>query len=593
MFSPFKTRYHLLNNFPSLVDARFYVLGPHQIGVLLVFREGLIADCEPVAKWFSEFRDFNEYTIVNDTPELIYDKQDIVEESALLGLELDALIDQRTHEEGLVHFLEKNIPCVEVKTLTGFDGWGSISLFLDNQIFDTLDSEGKSRIVRLVHLLLGSAIEVHMRRMIEYPMAPSVRSVLEKIEHEDWQACLDLFSSALEGVNLRSAIPSLEVGPRIYVDSMTASQDLYPLLSLSNTIVASMPFGQQQLEKKFHTPLDEFIRALGTGRIIPVFEERLDVYEKGYLRKLLDAAPRTILPGEFRLRLASAMHSIEPLLPVVERRDEYARKLVQSAEKEATPIAKYIQAIYETSKRYRHCMTMLEPIAKALFPMVEHIDQVVREQLRSQGRVLDEMLLEFATAYRVWLYSHALNSEASIAPEDSLIPFINLYFVNNMDNVVGRDLLIIDERIRWLLGRLGLVSKEISLSEHAAKGNTTQVLHALRILLNSPRLHGDDYKIQLQEIEKELEKMKTSLSIKQWGFFLVSVLSGSLSLAYGADNPILQAVFGTALLKAMPNAPKLLELLKELVSDPEETAMKKLLRFGTPEARLLLKVRGH
>ena len=69
MISPLRTRYHLVQQFKGLRNARFFILNLHQIGVLVEFDK--YGDLAEVSAWLKRASGFEEYLLANDNPALL------------------------------------------------------------------------------------------------------------------------------------------------------------------------------------------------------------------------------------------------------------------------------------------------------------------------------------------------------------------------------------------------------------------------------------------------------------------------------------------------------------------------------------------
>lgn len=589
MFSPLRVRYLLLQEFPQLADADFYIISDHQVGVLLIFCDGEPFDEAPKT-WVEKVREIGlEYIVVNDTPSLIEGKVNISTEAEDLDLDIDFLTDQRVNDAGFLHYLRKRLPGVRIESLSIYDGPGTVTLFIEDEYLQNLTAVEKHTIERLAHLLFCARIGIFLRPLSSMPKFDRHTRELEKVEESDWCQYLDLFSATLNKDSFHQYYPQLPSNS-LYLDLYTDRQDLFPHFVLSKNIFMAMPFQANGLERKYHITFAEFKKLLATGKIVPVFEEQLDRYDERLVLDTIASSPRTVLPGELRLRLTRAVVEVEPLLGGVERRDPVALGCLRGVAKLPEPAGQYLGAIHETAKRFRHSLTSMQPIAQALFPLIDYTDKTIRAQLKAmRGLEISERVLEFATAYRAWLICHALRTELTVNHDEPLSGFFNLYFNRpTVPEVEAQhpQLLQIGERMRWLLGRLGFLGQGMSITEHAKKSIHSDVVSALRELVQSPRLSTEDYKTQIDKIESEVQSIRRKLSMKSWAVFI----SGALSVYYGDSNPLVQILAASPAMLAL--ASKLYELADLSMDYPDiDRAFVDVFKIGSPEARLLFKIR--
>src|SRR5690606_36223149 len=89
-------------------------------------------------------------------------------------------------------------------------------------------------------------------------------------------------------------------------------------LALFERVYVYRPFRLEDFEDWVGAPLAQFLEALPSGRIIPVFGQQPERYPNGLMSRVLDAgAPRVILQGVLALRMARALRAEHQALAMV------------------------------------------------------------------------------------------------------------------------------------------------------------------------------------------------------------------------------------------------------------------------------------
>ncbi len=547
MISPLRTRYHLLQQFKGLRNARFFILHLNQIGVL-VESDGDV-DLTEVSAWLKRFSGFEEYLLANDDPALLEGGIDIEGEAEALAIELDDLMDQQTNDEGFTRFLSKHLDGVPVYSENRFK---FLVLYVPDDYLNSLTDESKDRVRRLAALLLCSRMPIEF-----WPMSKkqtpnekhAARDRMQQLEQKDREACLDQLAQALSGVPSEILISPQRHRFALFVDNFSDGLDLQEVLSVADTVYVAIPPQANTLEGKFHTSLEEFNKAVQSGRLVPVIENPFEVYDRKYLDRVLGSASRAVLPGELRLRVASATHRLEPLVSKLERRSDDSLELLRRSNELPGPLQTYVTAANNCAIRLRDVLWELGPLPQAYFPLIEHSDHLVRERiLKERGQQISERLLELATAYRGWLIIHALRAEVALKEGDSMLPYWGWYFGRSL----SPPLFIINERIRWMAAWLSTLKVGHSLSEQASSLLNSRTVGWIRELLESPRLMGLDWKQKVLEVQEEERQLRGRLSQATWALWMLGFSALFAGKTWGLAIP---AAF--EILKNLSEAPGL------------------------------------
>jgi hypothetical protein len=235
-------------------------------------------------------------------------------------------------------------------------------------------------------------------------------------------------------------------------------------------------------------------------------------------------------------------------------------------------LKRYLNAANESAGRLRQICTTLEPIVHAIYPLLDFSDALLRQDFKARKIELPpDNVLQLATAYRVWIYAHALYSEAVINKGDPLEFYHNLYF----SHAIPSPLIKIGENTTWILSRLGLLKANQTLAEQASFIFDSDVVAWIRQLLLSPRLDGENWKSEFFNIEREEQGLKARMSHKTWLLWLVQSIIAAASIP---------GLGGLAV-------PKAIEIGLQGAGIPLDERLTKPFS-SQPEARLLFKIRS-
>lgn len=569
MISPLRTRYHLLQQFKSLRNARFFILPLHQVGVLVESDEPV--DLTEVSTWLKRFNGFEEYLLANDNPALLEDGIDIEEEAEALVIDLDDLMDQQTNDEGFTRFLSKHLDGVAVYCENRFQ---FLVLYIPDDYLNSLTDQRKDTIRRLARLLLCNLMPIEFWPMSKKQTPDEKqygRDRMQQLAQKDREVCLDQLAQALSGISADILVSPLGHRFALFVDNFSDGLDLQEILSVADTVYVAIPPDMNTLERKFNTSPGALTKAVESGRLVPVIENPFEVYDRKYLDRLLGSAARAVLPGELRLRIASATHRLEPLVSQLERRSDDGLELLRRSNELPGPLQTYVSAANDCAIRLRDVLWELGPLLQAYFPLIKHSDHLARELiLKEKGRQISERSIEFGTAYRGWLIIHALRAEVALEEGDSMLPYWGWYFGRSL----SPPLFTMNERVRWLVARLGALKAGHSLAEQASAVLDSKAVGWIRELLESPRLLGLDWKQKFLEVEEEERQLRGRLDQRTWALWVLGFSALFAGKAWGLAIP---AAF--EILKNLSEAPGIDERLKMLLARPSN------------EARLLYKIR--
>lgn len=570
MISPLRTRYHLLQQFKGIRNVRFFILRPHQIGVLIE-SDGYM-DLTEVNTWLKRSSGFEEYLLANDNPALLQDGIDIEDEAKVLNIDLDDLMDQQTNEEGFTRFLSKNLDGVPIYSENRFK---FLVLYVPDDYLNSLTDQSKDRIRRLARLLLCNRMPIEFWPMSK-KQTPNEknhgRDQMQQIEQKDRELCLDQLAQALSGISSEILISPLKHNFALFIDNFSDGLDLQSALAVADKVYVAIPPGLNALEDRFHTSPDAFAQAVQSGRLVPVIENHFEAYDRKYLDRLLGSAPHAVLPGELRLRIASATHRLEPLVSKLERRSEDGLELLRRSHELPGPLQTYVSAANDCAIRLRDVLWQLGPLPQAYFPLIKHSDHLIRELiLKERGLQISERLIELGTAYRGWLIIQALRAEVAFKDGDSMLPYWGWYFTRSLSPPLFK----ISERVHWIVARLGILKAGHSLADQASSILDSKTVGWIRELFESPRLLGLDWKQRFLEVEEEERQLRGRLSQITWGLWMLGFSALFAGQAWGLAVP-----FAYELLKNLSEAPVLDERLKMMLMRP------------SIEARLLYKIRS-
>lgn len=584
MLSPLKIRYDLLQQYKQLKEVRLFLLADRgTIGLLLETYPEREVDLVHIEKCINE-SPFERYIIANDNPQILEGAIDVLEEAQSLGISLDEILDQCTNEHGASHLASKYLGGVETRSETRINpGIGTyIRLYIHDDKQNALSDSEKNFIKRIMQLVLCSTIPIEIVNLSECKVPSNARGPIERAADQDHDLCVDLISNALRGESLRGNLRSLYGGNNLYVDKFTNRLDVTALLAMANKLYLSIPPTRKWYDQNIGIPIDDLKKLVYSGRVTPVFEEHFDLFERAYLEELIDIAPWSILPGELRLRVVQAMHDLEPIIINIERRNNEVMEALFLAEQGFDDIHQaefpkefmknYLMAAHDSARRLRQVCTMTEPIVQAVFPLLEFSDSLLRIEYTKQGIELPaDNVLNLAAAYRSWIFSRALLSEAVINKGDFLESYYNLFFNQNVDS----PLIKLSEKAIWILSRLGILKANHSILDQASIVLDSDMMTWIRELLISPRLNGENWKMEFIKIEQEEQGLATKMNLKTW------ILWWTQSLLATASIPSLGALA----------VPKAIDIALQALGIPADGKLTRLFTLK-PEARLLFKIRS-
>lgn len=123
----------------------------------------------------------------------------------------------------------------------------------------------------------------------------------------------DLVATVLTAERL--VLPPLPSGAATYASVHDGVESLLQRLALFERVYVYMPFQIEDFPRWVGASHEEFLDVLSTGRVVPVFGQRLERYEPGLMTGVLEAgAPRVVLQGEHALRMARSFRADHPAI---------------------------------------------------------------------------------------------------------------------------------------------------------------------------------------------------------------------------------------------------------------------------------------
>lgn len=174
-------------------------------------------------------------------------------------------------------------------------------------------------------------------------------------------------------------MPELPSGSSTYASVHDGIDNLLHRLALFDRVYLYVPFQREDFRSWAGATLEDFLDVLPTGRVIPVFGQRLDRYDPGLMTQILEGgAPRVMLQGEHALWLARGIRKDHPALARLESPDtiELRRTLAESDDERARRFAGYLDALARIPHALAATAICGDTLAAATCPIAEWIDSI-------------------------------------------------------------------------------------------------------------------------------------------------------------------------------------------------------------------------
>jgi hypothetical protein len=273
---------------------------------------------------------------------------------------------------GLVAVLRNLFP-TEVLGVVGNSGHVTV------QVHQSVPTSRDQELLATARLLMGcDPISLHIARQAPTNVASSGNAessaTYERLA-EDRALLHDQIADAFLTESLE--LPPLPSGSSTYASPHDGITSLLQRLALFERVYVYVPFNVEDFPSWAGAPFDEFLAALPTGRIIPVFGQRLDRYEPGLMTKVLEAgAPRAILQGEHALRTARSFRADYPLLPEItsDAGTQVRLALAGSNDDRTKRFLAYLDALAEIMARMQGVAINGDSLVAGIAPLADWVD---------------------------------------------------------------------------------------------------------------------------------------------------------------------------------------------------------------------------
>jgi hypothetical protein len=163
-------------------------------------------------------------------------------------------------------------------------------------------------------LLHGASVDI----LVDTSRAirPHATSRAELALSEDWDRMNGLCDVAMDG-----SFKPTELPPGVYA-STWSRQSLFSHLAIAERVYVQVPPKIDEMDVRYDVSWVDFLDAMSTSRVVPVFRFPERRYEPGMIDAALDAGGMCILPGDNRLRELAAFSQELPLLALASRLDD-------------------------------------------------------------------------------------------------------------------------------------------------------------------------------------------------------------------------------------------------------------------------------
>jgi hypothetical protein len=254
---------------------------------------------------------------------------------------------------------------------------------------------------------------------------------------------------------------------------------------MAERVYVEMPRTTAEVAQRYQVEWSDFVDALSTKRIFPVFREPAKNYEDGMIDVVLDATSEVILPGEARLNELAAFVANIPLLELACTLDERwrATHAFVRQDPEFARVVPVFDAIAETAARARLVARRAEEMAKVWAPLVFTLEKLFRSPAAERRE------LELLSAVEVTTAAGAVRARPVVAAGDLIGDYVRwMHGIPNVPSTSAAEPPIVEAPP--VVAELVLARTDgISLRQFATSFDGAAI-RAMRKLMQSPRLIG-------------------------------------------------------------------------------------------------------
>ena len=212
-------------------------------------------------------------------------------------------------------------------------------------------------------LLAGVAVTIKVvTRPFERPHSTS-RGELALAD--DWDRMHELCDDAVTGRHRPSALP-----PGVFAFLPTTQASLFCHLAVAERVYVEMPRTADEVSARYGVRWVEFLDAMSTGRVVPVFRQVGREYENVMIDAALDAGGTTILPGDTRLRELASLVAENPSIALASALDDRWRETHAAVRRHGdVQLVPFFDALAATADRARYAARVGEHMTKVWAPL--------------------------------------------------------------------------------------------------------------------------------------------------------------------------------------------------------------------------------
>jgi hypothetical protein len=343
-------------------------------------------------------------------------------------------------------------------------------------------------------MLHGVAVDIEVDR--KNALRAHAKSRAELRLAEDWEFMYAHCNDAVSGRHVPKERPA-----GVYAYRPIRPASLYCHLAIAERVYVEMPRTTAEVAQRYQVEWRDFVDALSTQRIFPVFREPFKKYEDGMIDVVLDTASDVILPGESRLNELAAFVAPIPLLELACTLDERWRATHAFVRQDPSSarLLPLFDAIADTAARARLVARRAEEMAKVWAPLVFAIEKMFRSSAAERRE------LELLSAVEVATAAAAVRTRPVVADGDLIGDYIRwMYGVSRAPTVSPEAAPIVEEPP--VVSELIMARTDgISLRQFASSYDGPAI-RAMRKLIQSPRLIGRPVAEVVEEWAREVHE---------------------------------------------------------------------------------------
>jgi hypothetical protein len=486
MHTPLGLRRHLLITFPEIRAATVSMLARHHIAVRYIPSSEGAPDDAAIREWVHR----NRLAHVGTTIERV---EQVAESDLPAAVLKDVAITQAVAEDAALN-VTAIVELLRRRWLDAFVRLQDVPGRVTCVVAPSTPVDTQAAIEReLSHLLHGVTITIELDKTNQ--ARPHVESRAELALSDDWDRMHALCDDAVAGRHQPEHLPQ---GAFAFLPLVPTS--LFCHLAISGRVYVEMPRTTEEMSKRYGVPWLDFLDAMSTGRVVPVFRLPSDKYERGMVDVALDAGGHCILPGDTRLRELAAFVRDLPSVGLASQLDDDWRVMHAAVRGVANAkLVRLFDAIAAAGARARVVARREEFMAKTWAPIAFAIDDLLRAFGAGRGE------LEVMSAMDAMTAAHGCGTRPIVSDRDLIGRYVTVLYGERAPSPdPSAEPTIVEPPIvsKVILDRIG----GISLRQFAESFDSAAI-RAMHQLIHSPRVAGVGIAEIVAEFEKEMHTL--------------------------------------------------------------------------------------